>query len=97
MAGFSLTDGLLRVLSGPCQLIRSTNGLDPRFLDMLFSLLNESPSNLGMLDAHFRLAEDVPFTHFVYITSGKRVDVAFDAKFDMDPCLTLEEFFGQRR
>lgn len=93
---FAIT-GFQPCIPGPCQMLRASCALNPEFLESYFRVVSQNPAKLDLLTATMCLAEDRPFTQFLYFSSGKDISYCPNAQFYSNLEVTPQAFLSQRR
>ena len=95
---FSL-GGLLPVIPGPCGLYRAADLLQDSVINAYFSVVNEEPSNTGLVLGNLRIAEDRILTYYAVTKTSEERYLAFNslALFYFEAETSLEKLILQRR
>ena len=95
---FSL-GGLLPVIPGPCGLYRASDLLQDKVRDSYFNVVNEEPSNTGLVLGNLRIAEDRILTYDAATKTADEKNLVFNpiALFYFEAETNLEKFVLQRR
>ena len=91
--------GLLPVIPGPCGLYRSSDLLQNRVRDSYFDIVNEEPSNTGIVLGNLRIAEDRILTYYAVTKNSEEKYLGFNplAVFYFEAETDIQKFILQRR
>jgi len=95
---FSL-GGCLPVIPGPCGLYRASDLLQNNVRDWYFDIVNEEPSNTGLVLGNLRIAEDRILSYSVVLKTQEERKMEFIpmAVFYFEAETNLQQFLLQRR
>lgn len=95
---FSL-GGLLPVIPGPCGMYRAKDLLQDRIRNAYFDVVNEEPSNTGLILGNLRIAEDRILTYYAITKAEEEKHLGFNplALFYFEAETDLQRFILQRR
>ena len=95
---FSL-GGCLPVVPGPCGLYRSSDMLQNNVRDWYFDIVNEEPSETGIVLGNLRIAEDRILSYSAVLRTEEERNMAFipQAVFYFEAETNLQQFLLQRR